>query len=150
MKVIFECTPGSLKQTYSTISSVIEGVNRGTKWATELACQLIYEESQFQVPRDTGTLAESGFYAVERRTELAKSSYRYRGIIGYGGNGDPTNPKTLIPASVYARTVHEDLSAKHPNGGKAKFLEDPLRDFAERGELYAIFSEYIRLGIRRL
>lgn len=30
----------------------------------------------------------------------------------------------------YAVYVHEDLTAKHPNGGQAKFLEQPMRDNA--------------------
>lgn len=40
------------------------------------------------------------------------------------------NPKTGLPASAYASVVHEDLDMPHPNGGKAKFLEDPIRNWA--------------------
>lgn len=40
------------------------------------------------------------------------------------------NPKSSLPASAYAGTVHEDLDMAHPNGGKAKFLEDPVRNWA--------------------
>lgn len=149
MRIFFECDPASIRDTQSTINSVIENVHSGTKWATELSCKIIFEESQYQVPVDTGTLARSGFYRVERRSELAKSSYRYRGIIGYGGNNDPVNPKSYQRASHYARTVHEDLDAYHPNG-KAKYLEDPLYDFASRGELYAVFKECIKRGIRSI
>lgn len=40
------------------------------------------------------------------------------------------NPKTGLQASTYAGRVHEDLDMPHPNGGKAKFLEDPIRNWA--------------------
>lgn len=40
------------------------------------------------------------------------------------------NPKNKLPASTYAGRVHEDLDMPHPNGGKAKFLEDPVRNWA--------------------
>lgn len=40
------------------------------------------------------------------------------------------NPKTGLPASTYAARVHEDLDMPHPRGGKAKFLEDPIRNWA--------------------
>lgn len=40
------------------------------------------------------------------------------------------NPKNGLPASAYAGRIHEDLGMPHPNGGKAKFLEDPVRNWA--------------------
>lgn len=40
------------------------------------------------------------------------------------------NPKNGLSASTYAATVHEDLDMPHPNGGKAKFIEDPVRNYA--------------------
>ena len=40
------------------------------------------------------------------------------------------NPKSGLPSSAYASIVHEDLGMPHPNGGKAKFLEDPIREWA--------------------
>lgn len=40
------------------------------------------------------------------------------------------NPKSGFSASTYAGRVHEDLDMPHPNGGKAKFLEDPVRNWA--------------------
>ena len=33
---------------------------------------------------------------------------------------------TIIYPLPYALKVHEDLSANHPRGGKAKYLEDPV------------------------
>ena len=69
----------------------------------------------------------SAFYEVTRRSDV--SGYRYEGVVGYGGNGDPVNPRTGRRASSYMVEVHEDLSVVHPTG-KAKFLEDPVREYA--------------------
>jgi hypothetical protein len=41
-------------------------------------------------------------------------------------------------SAPYAVYVHENLTANHPNGGQAKFLEQPMR--AMRDDLAAIIS----------
>lgn len=66
------------------------------------------------------------------RTRGTGSSFKMirAGIQGGHGVDNAINPKTGLPASAYAAIVHEDLSMPHPNGGKAKFLEDPVRDYA--------------------
>ena len=97
-------------------------VERGTKKATIAACEDIKQRTLKQVPRDTETLAQTFFYEVEGR-------YRnFTATIGYGGPKDRPNPRTGQMASEYMLQVHEDLEAKHPIG-KAKFLEDPLREY---------------------
>lgn len=101
---------------------LLHHVERGTKIATEAAAKEIVEESLRQVPRDTETLANSLDYRII-------GSYKnFKAQIGYGMRGDPINPKTGERASEYMVTVHEDLAAYHPRG-KAKFLEDPIRDY---------------------
>jgi hypothetical protein len=100
----------------------MDRVERGTKKATIAACQEILRRSLQQVPRDTETLAKSAFYEVKGNRK------NFVGYVGYGGNGDPRNPKTAQAASKYMVVVHEDLSAKH-KVGKAKFLEDPVREY---------------------
>lgn len=98
----------------------IERVLRGTKKATTAACQDILAESLRQVPRRTGALARSAFYRVE-------GSYRdFTGIVGYGNGA--MNDARGVPVDTYMIAVHEDLSAVHPVG-KAKFLEDPVREY---------------------
>ena len=67
----------------------------------------VLAESKKECPWKTGTLRRAG------KPELIKNNinnYYYQ--IGY--NMD------------YALKVHEDLSANHPRGGKAKYLEDPV------------------------
>ncbi|NLD21611.1 MAG: hypothetical protein GX664_03895 [Bacteroidales bacterium] len=114
---------------YSKFSKSLEvllsKVERGTKKATRQACEEILAESLRQVPKDTNTLAKSAFYEIHGK-------YRnFTATIGYGGNGDPINPKTGRPASDYMVVVHEDLQAHHPVG-KAKFLEDPVREYQRK------------------
>jgi len=69
-----------------------------------------FAESQRQVPRKTGVLANSGVVL-----EPVVSGTTVTQDLGYGG-----------AASKYALIVHEDLNANHPRGGKAKYLEDPV------------------------
>ena len=114
----------------------IRNVFRGTKKATEVACQEILSNSMAEVPKDTHTLLMSAFYEVSRRRIKV---WAYEAILGYGGNGDPINPRTGQPASTYMVDVHEDLTAIHPVG-KAKFLEDPVREYANNNFKRTVFK----------
>ena len=114
----------------------IRNVFRGTKKATEVACQEILSNSMAEVPKDTHTLLMSAFYEVSRRRIKV---WAYEAILGYGGNGDPINPRTGQPASTYMVDVHEDLTARHPVG-KAKFLEDPVREYANNNFKRTVFK----------
>ena len=72
---------------------------------------LAFAASQREVPVDTGILKNSG---------VLSKPYFYGGSlvvdISYGG-----------AASDYAIIVHEDMEARHNEGTKAKFLEDPVK-----------------------
>jgi hypothetical protein len=71
----------------------------------------IFEESQDEVPVDTNALRTSGnlgFPQLEGQSVVVE--------ISYGG-----------AAADYAMIVHEDLEARHRDGKKAKYLEDPAR-----------------------
>lgn len=141
---------GGVPEFTSACEATIRNVYRGTKTATEQACQEILDESLKQVPRDTGTLASTGFYEVARRGDVKGYSYEgtigYAGLTGSGSSRDRLNDKTGKMASSYAVQVHEDTTMPHPRGGKAKFLEDPVRDYgaskfkrvAEQHWIYAI------------
>lgn len=112
-------------EVVSKLQASIARVARGTKKATIAACEEILHESLQEVPEDTKTLSRSAFYEIHGR-------YRnFEATLGYGGNGDPKNPRTGQRASRYAVIVHEDLEAKHLKG-KAKFLEDPVRRYQNK------------------
>lgn len=112
-------------QFVNRLEVLMHHVDRGTRKATTAAAEEILEESLKQVPSATNTLASSAYYEI-----LGK--YRnFEAVIGYGGNGDPVNPVTGRRASEYMLPVHEDLDAVHLTG-KAKFLEDPIREYQHR------------------
>ena len=136
MRINFYLSSAERNKFASACEAVILNVGTATKTGTTVACQEILEESLKQVPRDTDTLASTGFYDVSRRT--ATKRYTYEGVVGYAGTAgagasrDKLNPKSRSMVSDYAMKVHEDLSAFHPNGGKAKFLEDPVREYGAK------------------
>ncbi len=70
----------------------------------------IMTESKTLVPRDTGALVGSGYVAKPEVTQKGVSVE-----LGYGG-----------AAKDYAVEVHEDLEQAHPDGGQAKYLEEPF------------------------
>lgn len=148
MRIDFNISQQEKGNFLNACEAVIRNVGTGTRAATLDAASSIMSESLEQVPVDTGALISSAFAGVSRREDLSKNSYRYGAILGYGDIRaltqhmelgpvewymKPTNPinrKSGLPASVYASRVHEDLDMPHPNGGKAKFLEDPVRNWA--------------------
>ena len=75
--------------------------------------QEIMSESKKQCPVDTGALRASGY--VNEPEETKEGIYVQ---MGYGG-----------PSAPYAIYVHERLDLHH-RVGKAKFLEDPVKDRA--------------------
>lgn len=169
MKVTFNIAESEQKAFVKACEAAITSVGYSTKQGLIEAANAIMMESQSQVPRKTGTLANSAFAGVSRRVDV--KGYRYGAILGYGqyqGVGSianlgsqeggiewlwrPTNPKNPIsglPAAVYASKVHENLVYKHPNGGKAKFLEDPIRAWAS-GRFNRTMAEYWKIAIERL
>lgn len=74
--------------------------------------QIIFMNSQAQVPFDEGVLSASGQI---HPPAIAGGSIVVE--ITYGGN-----------ASNYAAEQHENLSYRHDPGRKAKYLEDPFND----------------------
>lgn len=124
MRVTLDIRGQQLNQFYANCEAIISKVGNGSRKALIESLNIISENSLNQVPRDTETLALSHFWEVTGDYKVG-----WTGKIGYGGNGDPINPKTGKPASSYMVAVHEDLYAFHVRGN-AKFLEGPIRDFA--------------------
>lgn len=132
MRIAFRIGSESVNKFVGSCEATIRNVGRATRTGTEQACKDILNDSLAQVPRNTGTLASTGFYEVTRRTDI--KGYTYEGTIGYAGmtgkgaKHDAVNSRTGAAASTYAVVVHENLFAIHPVG-KAKFLEDPVRSY---------------------
>ena len=81
-----------------------------------LGAEHLLAESRHEVPIAEGTLERSGATSVDEANLVAGVTYD----------------------TPYATRVHEDLSARHSPGRKAKFLEDPANREADAiGELIA-------------
>lgn len=146
MRIDFNISQKEMGKFRVACEAAIRNVGSGTKSAVTDAGVQIMADSLAQVPVDTGTLSRSAYLGVSRRDDVA--GYRYGAILGYGEpeglNGhldfgpvewymipdNGMNPKNKKLASWYASIVHEDLDMPHPHGGKAKFLEDPVRNWA--------------------
>ena len=135
MKINFYISGSEYGKFMRSCEAVVTNVGTATLKGTTQACEEILADSLKQVPRDSESLASTGFYKVQRR--MATKRYTYEGIVGYAGKvgagaeHDKLNPKSGAMVSDYAARVHEDLTAWHLNGGKAKFLEDPVRDYGQ-------------------
>jgi len=70
--------------------------------------QNVFDASQELVPVDTGFLQDSGYIVTQDNPFGDLSSIE----IGYD--------------APYALYIHEDLELNHPNGGTAKYLENPM------------------------
>lgn len=146
MRIDFNISQAELGKFHTACEAAIRNVGAGTKAATEHAGVDIMSDSLGQVPIDTGALISSSFLGVSRRGDT--KGYVYGAVLGYGNHfglgghlsfgditwlmrpADTINAKSGLPASSYAAVVHEDLDMPHPRGGKAKFLEDPVREWA--------------------
>lgn len=134
MRATFNLSSKSLREFEGSCNVAISKVGNGSRKALVQACNDILDESLKQVPVDTSTLMLSAFWEVNGHYKTG-----WDAIVGYGGNGDPVNPKTGKPASSYMLAVHEDLNARHPMG-KAKFLEDPVRAYAKENFPRTVFK----------
>lgn len=141
MRATFDISTKQLKEFDFACEAIITKVGNGSRKALVEACRIISEASLNQVPRDTETLALSHFWEITGNYKTG-----WIATIGYGGNGDPINPRTGRRASSYMAAVHEDLTALHIQG-KAKFLEDPIRDFASEKFPRTVF-QHIQSSMR--
>lgn len=77
--------------------------------------ELVYEQSQIEVPKDTGRLAKSARRVPRKQSGPVRSKGLRYGDGALNSNGES-----------YAAAVHEILKASHAAPTKAKFVEDPL------------------------
>jgi hypothetical protein len=83
----------------------------------------VFQESQNQVPKDSGSLRDSGELRV----------HQSRVTIAY--------------TAEYAGEQHENLYYRHNAGEKAKYLEDPFNDIA-RTKTGRIVAKLIDEGLK--
>ena len=80
------------------------------------AANHIGNESQTLVPVDTGVLR--GSMDISRQKSFTQKTTT--AVISYGG-----------PAAPYALIQHENMEFEHPNGGQAKYLEQPFLEYTK-------------------
>lgn len=97
-----------------TVQARIKAIPGDLKRATENeiydTANDIFNESQKQVPVRYGMLRGSGAVVIVSNDPLDI-------VIGYGG-----------VTAAYALAVHENMTAHHAGGTKAKYLEDPFNE----------------------
>jgi hypothetical protein len=69
--------------------------------------------------------------ALKGKAQQSKKQHNVSVIVGY--------------TQSYALKVHEDLMAVHPNGGQAKYLEQPARLFAK--EIARMIRQLYKKGV---
>lgn len=122
MKIDVSVNIGSLVRNLQLAQKRVEF---GAKKAVDTWADKVEEQSLMEVPRDTGSLANSFF------RESTMTLEEYSVTVGYGSESVKINPKNSSLTTDYMLEVHENLDKDHPNGGKAKFLEDPVRQITE-------------------
>ena len=89
--------------------------------ATEVLAQ-----AKREVPRELGTLKRSGVKQVTRAGDRVVAEISFN--------------------TPYAAVQHEDRTFRHPRGGKAKYLEDPIKQYAPKFK--ARLERALREGLR--
>lgn len=82
--------------------------------AVTIAGQDLEGRAQREAPLEEGTLRGSS------RTEVVETQSGVSSEVSFN--------------TVYARRQHEETTWEHPRAGKAKYLEDPLKEMAPRYE----------------
>lgn len=101
-----------LRQVQINLGRVTRDIENAVVQAMEDNVLDLERRSKEQAPLDTGDLRGSGTSEV---TEV------YGGVKGTVGFNTP-----------YALIQHEDMTFVHPQGGKAKYLTDPLNQNATK------------------
>lgn len=115
MRVKIKMDPVSINKLEGNLSKALLGAQNIGNMSMIQVAESIMNESQQEVPVDTGTLESAAF--IEQTSKGVR--------FGYGGPSDKVNPKSQQEASSYMYFVHEDPTKKH-DIGKWKFLEDPV------------------------
>lgn len=128
-----------IKLQLKGLNGVIHNLERNTaRWEEAVATGLylvgnnIMTKSKREVPVDTGLLKASGYVTLPQA-----QGDRVEVQLGYGGNG----------SRDYAVIQHERMDYRHPNGGKAKFLQDPVD--AARGTFSADVAALAKQAFER-
>jgi len=116
-------TVSGLDMVQSQLNDVISNLMTNLAPALANEADKILDKSLQEVPIDTGALQLSNYINLP-----AISGKSVSVEFGYGGPHVQENPKTRETTDEYAVIIHEDMTMNHPNGGKSKYLEDPVKE----------------------
>lgn len=102
------------KEIYKNLGLLEEEIVKAALKGTKKLGENILGESQKLVPVDSGTLKKSGVVSLDKSAQVVTISYN----------------------TPYARKQHEDNTLNHPNGGQAKYLEQPFNERASKLESF--------------
>lgn len=119
------------KVTAKLTAALGPGIEKAVHAAAQAEARIILPKTQEQVPVDIGSLKSTG-----RIEEPPNEAGEVTVAIAYGGMAD--NGVDVD----YALQVHEDLEARHPHG-KAKYVEDPIREELTSGRSLERIVSYI-------
>jgi len=107
---VLTVTVTGLSEAQAGLMAVLDRISPAVIGVEQDLIQRVFNESQEEVPYDTGVLSMSAllFAADDDGTGVIEAGVSY--------NTD------------YAVRQHEDLEYDHPNGRKAKYLEDPFNE----------------------
>lgn len=91
----------------ATTDEVREAMLDGAERAVRVIVEDLVGAGQLEAPVETGHLRGSGHAEVDRRGDRVLGRARF--------------------STPYAAKQHEETTYQHPTGGKAKYLEDPLK-----------------------
>ncbi|MGI5162649.1 hypothetical protein [Microbispora sp. CA-102843] len=106
------------------VGAIAKAQRKGAVLGLKKAAEHLLEVSREQVPIEEGTLERSGVASVDEG--------QLRAAVSYDG--------------PYAVRQHEELTWKHDEGRKAKYLEDPMNE--ERGTMLDIVAAEVRRSLR--
>ncbi|MEU4234183.1 hypothetical protein AB0F17_58755 [Nonomuraea sp. NPDC026600] len=111
------------------VGPIDKRMQAGAVKGLNVALEHLIQVSREQVPHEEGTLERSATPGGEGRGGIAIDEENLIGAVSYD--------------TPYAVIQHEDLTLKHDEGRKAKYLEDPANSEA------AVMHELIVAQIRR-
>jgi hypothetical protein len=129
----------SVKRVMRNLDVSPDATFQGMSDASDFGIDMIFEQSQRLVPKETTALMQSG--------RVIKRNYKYKvtRTIRYGG---ARGSNGRIPGE-YVVYVHEDLTKYHKAPTKAKFVEIPWRNYQRKygGQLSKSIQARLRAAI---
>ncbi|GGS88500.1 hypothetical protein ACFFV7_50955 [Nonomuraea spiralis] len=106
------------------IAPIDKAMEAGAVKGLKVAMEHLLQKSREEVPHEEGTLERSGTPSVDESTLTGAVSYD----------------------TPYSVRQHEDLTLRHDEGRKAKYLEDPFD--AEQQTMQELIAAQIRRSLR--